>query len=110
LARISWVRSAASSRLAVASYVAPSAAKESSGCGGCDDWCWAKAIAPARKYRQRLRGSERPACASVAGNSKRPASSGQLVVSRHVSGPYDDPDHVLRTLHRAVGPNGFHWV
>jgi hypothetical protein len=28
----------------------------------------------------------------------------------YVEGPYDDPDHVLRTLRRAVGRNGFHYT
>ena len=28
----------------------------------------------------------------------------------YVSGPYDDPDHVLRTLRRAVGPKGFNYT
>jgi len=28
----------------------------------------------------------------------------------YVSGPYDDPSHVLRTLHRAVGRKGFNYT
>jgi hypothetical protein len=28
----------------------------------------------------------------------------------YVEGPYDNPSHVLRTLRRAVGPNGFHYT
>jgi len=28
----------------------------------------------------------------------------------YVEGPYDDPEHVVRTLRRAVGRNGFHYT
>jgi hypothetical protein len=28
----------------------------------------------------------------------------------YVSGPYDDADQIIRTLRRAVGPNGFHYT